>query len=226
MNSELLNLIELAIADGTITDKERAVILRKASALGEDPDEVEMVLDGKLAASRQGIEATKQGLEQRAYAEILKCPSCNASVGSFLTRCPDCGSELRQVQASSTIKKLYEELQRIEEQERSRPRSWVEKLDGELAVARSVATRQALAISSFPVPTRREDILEFLALASAESVKKISWMMKNANHPEYQLKKAWTAKLQQIVIKARLSMKDDKKTLEEIEYYAKELNIK
>ena len=42
-------LIQAVIADGTITDKERSVILKKATAAGYDADEVEILLDGKLA---------------------------------------------------------------------------------------------------------------------------------------------------------------------------------
>ena len=40
------------------------------------------------------------------------------------------------------------------------------------------------------------------------------------------LKNAWLAKCEQIIIKSRFSMKDDKLTLEEIEFYAKQLGIK
>ena len=39
------------------------------------------------------------------------------------------------------------------------------------------------------------------------------------------MKKAWAAKCEQIIIKARFSMKDEKKTLEEIEHYAKQLGV-
>ena len=48
MHLEIEKLIDLAIADGQITEKERNVILKKAAELGVDADEVEMVLDGKL----------------------------------------------------------------------------------------------------------------------------------------------------------------------------------
>ena len=40
------------------------------------------------------------------------------------------------------------------------------------------------------------------------------------------LYKAWVAKAEQIVMKARFSMKDDKSTLNEINSYAKTLGIK
>lgn len=41
MNEQLIKLIDLALADGQITEKERNVILKKASELGIDADEVE-----------------------------------------------------------------------------------------------------------------------------------------------------------------------------------------
>ncbi len=46
---DLDKLIEAVVADGVITDKERAVVLKKATAAGYDADEVEILLDGKLA---------------------------------------------------------------------------------------------------------------------------------------------------------------------------------
>ena len=39
MHPEIDNLIYMALADGEVTEKERAIILRKAEALGEDKDE-------------------------------------------------------------------------------------------------------------------------------------------------------------------------------------------
>ena len=48
MHAELEKLIEMVIADGQITEKERAVVIKKAIELGVDPDEAEIYLDGKL----------------------------------------------------------------------------------------------------------------------------------------------------------------------------------
>lgn len=46
---DLDKLIAAVVADGVITDKERSVVLKKATAAGYDADEVEVLLDGKLA---------------------------------------------------------------------------------------------------------------------------------------------------------------------------------
>ena len=45
MNEQLTKFIELCLADGVITDKEREVIFRKAKALGVDEDECEILID-------------------------------------------------------------------------------------------------------------------------------------------------------------------------------------
>ena len=45
MHPEIEKLIELALADGQVTERERNVILKKAKSLGVDEDEVEMILD-------------------------------------------------------------------------------------------------------------------------------------------------------------------------------------
>ena len=51
MHPELDKLIEMALADGQVTEKEREIILRKAEKLGLDVDELEMYLEGKISAN-------------------------------------------------------------------------------------------------------------------------------------------------------------------------------
>jgi uncharacterized membrane protein YebE (DUF533 family) len=48
MNPEIDKLINIALTDGQVTDKEREIILRKAEKLGLDVDEVEMYLESNL----------------------------------------------------------------------------------------------------------------------------------------------------------------------------------
>lgn len=42
-------LLAAALADGVLTDKERAILIKKATTQGLDPDEVEMIIEGRLA---------------------------------------------------------------------------------------------------------------------------------------------------------------------------------
>ena len=63
MNPEIEKLINMALADGQVTDKEREIILRKAEKLGLDVDEVEMYLEGRLGSSNINFESSNQNHE-------------------------------------------------------------------------------------------------------------------------------------------------------------------
>ena len=89
MHSEIEKLIDLALADGQITEKERNVILNKGNELGVNIDELEMILEGKIHQLKSSqIKPTKEKV-----GIIKTCPSCGASVKSFQTNCEDCGHE-------------------------------------------------------------------------------------------------------------------------------------
>src|ERR1019366_321114 len=70
MNSELEKLIDLALADGQLTEKKREILTRKANEFGEDMDEFEMVLEGKLHLKKQEI--NKNNIVQPAPVEEKK----------------------------------------------------------------------------------------------------------------------------------------------------------
>ena len=53
-SKELEELIDSVLADGVITDQERTVLRKRALACGEDPDEVMIVVDGRLAKMKKG----------------------------------------------------------------------------------------------------------------------------------------------------------------------------
>ena len=52
-SKELEEVIEAALADGALTDKERAVLHKRAQAEGVDPDELDIVIDGRLAKMKR-----------------------------------------------------------------------------------------------------------------------------------------------------------------------------
>ena len=64
MNKELIKFIELCLADGVISDKERKVIFRKAKELGVPKDECEIILEGLILKNAQNNkQPTKQPKE-------------------------------------------------------------------------------------------------------------------------------------------------------------------
>ena len=140
MHPEIEKLIDLALADGQITEKERNVILKKAAELGVDADEVEMTLDGKL----HQLEASKPKQKEKV-GNIKTCPACGASLKAFQIKCEDCGHEFRQTQSSVNIKELQQKITMATTKDRPG------------------------IIQSFPIPTNKEDIIEFLTLSIPNS---------------------------------------------------------
>ena len=62
-------LIDAVVADGVITEKERAVILKKATAAGYDADEVEILLDGRLHEKQAAQKPVEKQVEKKKPAK-------------------------------------------------------------------------------------------------------------------------------------------------------------
>lgn len=175
------------------------------------------------------------------FGDIRKCPACGGIIGAAQAVCGDCGHAFTNVGALSSVTKLHEQLLQIESEERNRPKSSIEgggfmssltNPAARIAAMKEatqdiddvIMTRKAGIIQSFPIPNSKEDMLDFLTMAVPECKKKPGWFaMKTGAGKLYN---AWHSKAEQIVMKAKFSLKEDKKAMEEILYYAKELDIK
>ncbi len=255
MNPELEKLIDLALANGTLSDKGKQVLYKKAQELNVDTDEFEMILEGKIHLRQKEIQKEvdikavpaspppiQSQLQSNKEGDIKKCPSCGAPAKAFSAICIECGHEFRNVESSKSIKELFsmiknaEEQVRLEIQNEKPEKLWgMEIKTNPLQANLRIATAQESIISSFPISNTREDILEFLTLALPLATVQINKLgsffgkggvVAPQDMVKDQLKKIWKAKCEQVIMKARFSMKNDKNTLEEIEYYAKQLGIK
>lgn len=136
MTPDIEKLIDLAIADGEITEQERKVILKKAIENGFDEDEVIVTLEGRL----HQMKAThnKNGI-------IKTCPACGGHVKSFRINCDDCGHEFRDTNSSNNVKEFH------------------------LKIVKASQKDRASIIQTFPIPTNKEDIIEFLTISIASA---------------------------------------------------------
>ena len=73
--SKLENLIEAAVSDGKLSKKERKLIFEEAKREGYSDEEIEIILDGKLKASRR-----KLGLPEYDTSGCFKKIGCLAIV--------------------------------------------------------------------------------------------------------------------------------------------------
>ena len=143
-SKELEEVIEATLADGVITEKERAVLHKKALLEGVDPDEVMVVIEGRLAKQQKANPATEK------RGNIVKCPNCGAAVLGGSAICPECGYEFRNVQANSTAKRFAEQLSEL-------------KKNNDPTKLSSQKLTESF-IENFPVPNTTEDLAEMLAM--------------------------------------------------------------
>lgn len=146
---------------------------------------------------------------RREYAgKIYKCPSCGEVLRSFEAKCPACGLELRGVKATSSVREFALKLEAIEARRES------EKVKSVFAQARSkqeiskTDAQKINLIQSFAVPNAKEDILEFMILATA-SINTSSFGTFYVNKSEEAIANAWLTKVKQIYAKAHSSYGGD-----------------
>jgi hypothetical protein len=186
MNPEIEKFIDLAIADGQITEKERNVILKKAVELGIDADEVEMVLDGRL----HQLEANKPKQKEKV-GNIKTCPACGASINSFELDCPKCNQEFTNISANKITLSFENEVKK-------RRKEYIENglKIGESNTLLEIHFEQKelpLIIKNFPVPNSKEDLLEILSFMSSKVISSTDYENEEIN--------AYQAKALEIITK-------------------------
>lgn len=160
-SKELETVIEAALADGVITEKERAVLHKKALLEGVDPDELDVVIEGRLAKMKREVDWLRptppKNLEKEKHGNVVKCPNCGAPIVAGATSCKDCGYVFTNVKANQTATALFEAIQK---------EMAADQLDSERD------EKINALITTFPIPTSKEDILEFLYMGVPNAKKK------------------------------------------------------
>lgn len=240
-NQEIEKLIEMALMDGELSQKEKQILFKKAESFGIDLDEFEMVLEAKLYEKKQDAHlrqtSSSAATNSNKFGDVKKCPACGSLTQAFSTKCSDCGIEFSNIEANASIDKLFKMLNDAEETRKGETDTsnpikalgsfYAQALSG-MSGPSIVDKRKMEIIANFPIPTTKDDILEFLSLAIPKAKQLGNFLTKqnpeNKSHNEFV--PVWKTKCEQIIMKAKFSMKDDKKSLEEILYYANELGIK
>lgn len=101
---DLDDLITEFLADGIITAKERAVLLRKAEKLGIDHDEADLYIDAQQQKADQKIDAAV------AKKRGASCPYCGGSIPLLTDKCPHCGQNITP-EASEELQEIFDDLE-------------------------------------------------------------------------------------------------------------------
>ena len=213
MHPEIEKLIELVLVDGQISEKEKAVLFRKAKELGVDQDELEVILDGRIFSINNANQKPSVKL-----GDIKKCPACNAIVNSFSSVCDSCGYEFRNTGANKSVIDLSNKLDEIVvECERKSYKHMIGRGYGDEETARrdDIASKQKYVIKNFPVPNTRDDLMELLNYIQP----KIEFGMR-ADKNVFD----WRSKYKEIINRAKSSFHSDQNMLIELNSLQAELN--
>ena len=223
-SKELEEVIDAAIADGVLTDKERAVLHKRAQAEGVDPDELDVVIDGRLAKKKKEEDwlrpAPPKAVESTKVGNVMKCPNCGAPYQPGTGKCPECGHYFQNVAAVSSAKNFADGLQEImnkwtpireqaskeEEYSREGKRTTHKVFDSERAQREEIENY----ITNFPIPSSKTDLLEFITNMSARR-----------HTSNIHLEDAYRAKLNEAINKAKIYCADDPQLKPLIERYSK-----
>ena len=196
-NDELEQLIDAALADGVLTEKEKQVLFKKAQTFGIDLDEFEMVLDARALKAQQAQQPVSPAKEK--LGNIVTCPACGAHVPGGNAVCPECGHVFNNVEANSSVTRLNKLLEEVEKkyaknENKEKKSFW----DDDPVVLRY--DEMARVVNRFPIPNSRGDLLEFLPYLKSQAENK---------YGEYQYVSACKSKYKECVLKARTSFQND-----------------
>lgn len=229
-------LIDAAVVDGVLTDQEKQVLYKNASEAGYDLNEFEVYVNAKLFSAQKKLSTPVQ--KSNKYGDIRKCPNCGAVVETFTAICPSCGYAFQNVGTVSSFENLSRKLEALDnsrepEKTSANPLTFYTRTLNLSVFGDSIISKKAALITGWPVPSTKEDILEFLTMASPLAVKTSKWSSYSSKAAQIDprdtrgtLGTAWYNKCKQLVKKARIVLRDDKEAITQVEEIAQQLKIK
>lgn len=138
---------------------------------------------------------------------IHKCPNCGEVLDSFAVNCPTCGYEFRGVKGAISVREFAKKLEEIESKRPTSRFGFKKVLENQNTVNETDMKKISL-IRSFVIPNTKEDMLEFLILASSNINLQRYNDFDAISESEKAVSDAWQAKFEQAYEKAKLSFGD------------------
>jgi hypothetical protein len=225
MNEKLEKLIELALVDGIVTEKEKKVLYKKAAEFKVDIDEFEMILEAKIQLANQANkeDTIEKQKKPQKVGNLKKCPSCGASVSSFEIKCKDCDHEFRDVIVNVSIEKLFKELKAVKRKEVNYDDDdYYEDHDS------GFFEKRAGIIRDFPMPTSKEVLLELITRGISElnniNTNSIGDIFQSSTNNSELI--AWQSKTEEAIDKLKIASINDKSLIPLISNFENKLKSK
>ncbi|MBQ9142235.1 MAG: zinc ribbon domain-containing protein [Lachnospiraceae bacterium] len=132
--------------------------------------------------------------------ELHKCPNCGERVDAFMTKCSACGHEFRDTKVSGVVCEFAQKIEALERQRTEKSK----KQKNETAISKTDQQIITL-IRSFPIPNTKEDLFEFLIMASSNIDMQRHYDIDGVDEDRQAISDAWEAKFEQAYNKAKLS---------------------
>lgn len=138
-----------------------------------------VIEEPKTETPKQSVSYEKK---ESRESKIQKCPICGEILSSDTITCPSCGHEIRGRQAVDSVKAFFDSISSITDEDK--------KIE---------------AIKMYVIPNNREDIMEFMLLATSNFDAKLYATNKQGEN----IASAWHTKIEQCYKKAKLMFTDE-----------------
>lgn len=164
-SKEMEALIEAALQDGVLTDQEKSALIKRAQKEGIDIDELDIYIQSILQKRHQEKNALAEEEDRKAkMGGLKKCPHCGAVVQSLQGICEACGYVFREINASKYLEEFQKGL--IAAQKRQNG----DIIDEEYKRNESADERVTSFIETYPLPTSKADLLEFIIFLRPKAI--------------------------------------------------------
>lgn len=167
-----------------------------------------------------GFALEKNNEQRQEFAgKVVRCPNCGEPLKSFVAKCPSCGYEFKEVKSSDSVKEFAKKLEEIEEGTFSDSGKNNIFNTFSLGKKKKYVTDDRIIsyIKNFNVPNTKEDIIEFMILATSNiNVPALSNNIEDSgvsSVKDFQAlqarSQAWMTKVKQVYEKAKLTFGSD-----------------
>ena len=158
-SKELESLIQATLEEGILEDYEKEALVKRAQKEGVDLAELEIYINAQLQKRKRELKEKNEAIDAQYEKEKKEaigpvCPKCGKQVPPLTLKC-ECGYEFTKSKVVSSVQLLVDKIEKIKSSKKGN--KYQEILD---------------AITLFPVPNTKEDIIEFLALSAPNAKKK------------------------------------------------------
>ncbi len=165
-------------------------------------------------AAQETRENLSREKRERQAIEAHKCPKCGQPLNSFSVVCPLCNYEIRNAKTAASISELTKEINRLNQKRNTVTEAIASKISGRNE--NPTDEKIASLISNFVVPNSKEDIIEFMILASGNMDAKFLAGVEKESAVADIVIQAWASKFEQTFQKAKLII-TEKEELSKIE---------